>query len=189
MKRGVDILVSLSALIVFAPVIAVLCIAVRCDSAGCPIYSQERLGQHKRRFMMYKLRTMVDDAEQGVPMLTVPDDRRITGIGRWMRKFRVDELPQLWNVLRGDMSLVGPRPEREYYFNLIENEEPSCRRVLDVKPGLTSLGIIRHGYASDVDGMVLRLKYDLEYLDKCSLSTDMRILLATILTVIKGKGI
>ena len=131
---------------------------------------------------------MFDGAESAGPMLSSADDARITPIGRVMRKYRLDELPNLWNVLKGDMSIVGPRPERRYYIDRIIERAPHYTLVHQVRPGLTSWGMVKYGYASDVDGMVERLRYDMLYLQNMSLSLDMRIIYYTLFTVMRGEG-
>lgn len=188
-KRLFDIVFSIIGLVVSAPVIGVLAVLIKKDSPGGVIFRQQRVGLHKRPFMMFKLRTMVRDAESNGPVLTVPDDPRITRIGTVMRKYRLDELPQFWNILRGDMSFVGPRPEREFFVRQLNERIPSYALLQQVKPGLTSWGMVKYGYASTVEDMIERLRYDLIYLDNVSLGVDMKILLYTIKTVVTGKGL
>ncbi len=189
-KRLMDIVVSFLALVFLSPVLLVLAILVRLDSPGSVIYSQERIGRHKRPFMMYKFRSMYCDAESdGMPLLSTVNDSRVTRIGRFMRKYRLDELPQFWNVLKGDMSLVGPRPERSYYIEQIMRHTPYYTLVQQVRPGLTSLGMVKYGYASTLDGMLERLRYDLMYLENVSLLMDLKIMIYTVKTVLTGKGI
>lgn len=188
-KRAVDILVSFVGLIFVTPVIAVLGAAIRLNGPGPIIYTQERIGYHKRPFRIFKLRSMRQDAEApGVPQLSSDSDSRVTPIGRFMRKYRLDELPNLWNVLRGEMSLVGPRPERQYYIDRILPLAPHYTLLHQVRPGLTSWGMVKYGYATDIRGMVKRLNYDMMYLRNMSLSLDLRILYFTIFTVLRGEG-
>ena len=187
-KRFTDICISSIGLLIALPVMAVLGVIIKRQSPGPVIYSQERIGYHKRPFMLYKLRSMYDHAEPDGPKLASPEDMRITPIGRVMRKYRLDELPNLWNVFKGDMSIVGPRPERRYYIDRIIERVPHYTLVHQVRPGLTSWGMVKYGYASDVDGMVERLKYDMLYLQNMSLSLDMRIIYYTLFTVIRGEG-
>ena len=132
---------------------------------------------------------MRKDAEAGVPMLSSDDDPRITKVGRVLRKYRLDELPQFWNVIKGDMSIVGPRPEREYFIRKIMEKAPYYALVYQVRPGITSWGMVKYGYASSLDQMIERTRYDLIYMSNMSLFVDMKILIYTVKTVIKGKGI
>ncbi len=189
MKRVIDVAVSVVGLIVSVPVMCVLGILIKMDSKGPVIYSQTRIGRHKKPFRIYKLRTMYTDAESGGPALSAPDDSRITKIGHVLRKYRLDELPQFWNILRGQMSLVGPRPEREYYINKLMERAPYYALVQQVRPGLTSWGMVKYGYASDVDGMVERLRYELLYLENLSIRVDIKIIIYTFKIVFTGKGI
>lgn len=189
LKRTADVVVAAIALLLLLPLFIVLAFAVRCDSRGCIFYRQERIGYHKKPFYIYKFRTMRDDAEASGPALTTLDDPRVTRIGHFLRKYRLDELPQFWNVLRGDMSLVGPRPEREYYIKQIVARAPYYSLLHQVRPGITSWGMVKYGYASNVDQMLERLRYDLLYIDNVSMSVDLKILFFTIHTVLTGKGI
>lgn len=188
LKRFMDILLSSVGLIVSMPVMAVLAVLIKRQSPGPVVYKQERIGYRGHPFMLYKLRSMCESAEPDGPMLASPGDARITPIGRVMRKYRLDELPNLWNVLKGDMSVVGPRPERRYYIDRIIERAPHYTLVHQVRPGLTSWGMVKYGYAGDVDGMVERLKYDMLYLQNMSLSLDMRIIYYTLFTVMRGEG-
>ena len=174
---------------VLSPLMLCLSILVKLDSPGPVIYRQERIGQHKRPFTLYKFRSMRPDAEIDGPLLSSLNDSRVTGIGRFMRKYRLDELPQFWNVIKGDMSLVGPRPERAYYIKEIMRHTPYYTLVQQVRPGLTSLGMVKYGYASTVEGMLERLRYDLMYLENVSILMDLKIMIYTIKTVFTGKGI
>ena len=187
-KRFSDIVVSATALIVLLPVFVVIAILIKCDSRGPVFYRQQRIGYHKRPFDIIKFRTMVEDAEADGPALSIGDDPRITGVGRVLRKYRLDELPNFWNVLRGDMSLVGPRPEREYYIRQILERAPYYTMVHQVRPGITSWGMVQYGYANTVDGMIERLKYDLLYLENVSFLIDIKILIYTVRTVLTGRG-
>lgn len=190
MKRLADICVSAVAMTVLAVPMALGCLVLWLSTGQNPVYSQERLGRHRKKFKIYKLRTMVSDAEpDGTPRLSSSDDTRITPPGRFMRKYRLDELPQFWNVLRGDMSIVGPRPEREYFARKITEREPSYTLLYQVRPGITSWGMVKYGYASDIDQMIDRMRYDLLYVENLSFLLDMKILFYTFHTVLTGKGI
>lgn len=187
-KRVFDILASAVGLIATSPVLLISAIIVKATSPGKVIYSQVRLGKGHRPFRIYKLRSMCSDAEKGVPQLSSDSDIRITRFGRFMRKYRIDELPQFWNVLRGDMSIVGPRPEREYFVEKIMKEAPYYCLIFQIRPGITSWGMVKYGYASTIDEMVDRSRYDLIYLNNMSISTDVKIMIYTVRTVLKGKG-
>ncbi len=189
LKRLGDIFCSSIALIVLSPLFAVLAYLIKKDSPGPVIYKQERIGYKKRPFNIYKFRSMRTDAEADGPALSSTHDPRITKVGRVLRKYRLDELPQFWNVLRGDMSLVGPRPERAYYLDQIIKRAPHYNLVHQVRPGITSWGMVKYGYASNVDEMIERLKYDLLYVENVSFVVDMKILFYTVSTVVTGKGI
>ena len=188
-KRAIDVIVSLAALVVLIPLYAVVACIIKGTSPGPVFYLQERIGLHNKPFNIIKFRSMVQDAEvAGKPQLSSDDDPRITPFGRFMRKYRIDELPQFWNVLMGDMSIVGPRPERKYYIDLITQRVPSYALLHQVRPGITSMGMVKFGYAKNVDEMVERVKYDLMYLDNMSLINDLKILIYTIKIVFTGRG-
>lgn len=189
LKRLGDIFLSALTLVALAPILAAVAIAVRIDSPGPAFYRQRRIGYHKRPFDIIKFRTMTTDAESEGPRLSQgDDDPRITRIGRFLRKYRIDELPQFWNVLRGEMSIVGPRPEREHYIARIMERAPYYALLHQVRPGITSWGMVRYGYASNVDQMIERLKFDMLYIGNLSFAVDMKIVFYTVSTVIKGKG-
>lgn len=189
-KRMFDVVISAIMLTVCAVPLAIMAAAVKIDSKGPAFYRQERMGLRKKRFQIIKLRTMRLGSEaDGAPTLSHKNDSRVTGLGRFLRKYRIDELPQFFNVLRGDMSIVGPRPERPYFVEKIMERDPSYTLLHRIRPGITSLGMIRYGYATTVDEMIARMRYDLFYLDKISLLTDLRIIVHTIYTVMSGKGI
>lgn len=187
-KRLGDIVVSLIALVVLAPVYLITAVIIKATSPGPIFYAQDRIGIHGRPFKMHKFRSMYVDAEKAGPALSRDNDPRITPFGRFMRKVRLDEIPQFYNVLRGTMSLVGPRPERQYYIDQIVKRAPQYLLLQRVKPGITSWGQVRYGYASNVDEMVERLRYDLLYLENMSLTTDIKILLYTVIIVFQGRG-
>lgn len=188
LKRIADILISLFALIILTPVYLVTAIIVKATSPGPVFYAQERIGYLGKPFKMHKFRSMYIDAEDAGPALSKDDDPRITPFGRFMRKVRLDEIPQFYNVLRGTMSLVGPRPERQFYIDQIVQRAPEYMLLQRVKPGITSWGQVKYGYASNVDQMVERLRYDLLYLDNMSLTTDLKILLYTVIIIFQGRG-
>jgi exopolysaccharide biosynthesis polyprenyl glycosylphosphotransferase len=188
-KNFIDYLSSSLALIITAPISFFLMIGIRFTSKGPVIYSHERIGQYGKPFVIYKFRSMYHGAEKNGPELSSKTDDRITPIGRFMRKSRLDEIPNFINVLKGEMSLVGPRPERKHFIDQIVQQAPHYLHLLKVKPGITSWGQVKYGYAENVNQMIERLKYDLIYLDNMSLFVDFKIIIYTILTIIKRKGI
>lgn len=188
LKRSIDIITSVLALIVLIPVFIVLAVLVKLSSPGPIFFTQERIGKNGIPFKIIKFRTMYVDSEQNGPQLSSSNDPRITKIGRFMRKTRLDEFPQFWNVLIGDMSLVGPRPERQFYIDKITHIEPQFHELTKVRPGITSWGQVKYGYAENVDQMLDRMKFDLLYLKNRSLSLDFKILLYTVLIIFKGTG-
>lgn len=187
-KRVFDIGFALFALILLGPVYLVLAIIIKMDSRGPILYKQERIGKFGHPFFIYKFRSMYVDAEKFGPALSKDNDPRITKIGRTMRKLRLDELPQFWNVLKGDMSIVGPRPERQFYIDQIVKKAPHYRHLHRVRPGITSWGQVKYGYAENVDEMVERLKFDILYLENMSLSLDLKIIIYTVIVMIEGRG-
>lgn len=187
-KRFMDLSLSLIAMILLIPVYIFLAIAVKCSSKGPIFFKQERVGLNGKKFKIIKFRTMFIDAEAQGPQLSSSFDPRITKSGRFMRKARLDEFPQFYNVLKGDMSLVGPRPERQFFINQIVEREPQFLQLTTVRPGITSWGQVKYGYAENVDQMLQRMKYDLLYLKNMSLALDIKIMLYTILIIVKAKG-
>ena len=187
-KRALDVIFSLSVMVLLSPVYVFLYVLVYATSKGQAIYRQERIGLHGIPFYILKFRTMCVDAEQQTPMLSQDNDPRITRVGAFLRKYRLDELPQMWNVLRGDMSLVGPRPERAYFIRQIEQIAPYYCLLYKIRPGLTSWGPIKVGYTDTIDKMVERLNYDITYMENMSLRLDIKILFFTIGVIIDGKG-
>jgi lipopolysaccharide/colanic/teichoic acid biosynthesis glycosyltransferase len=216
-KRAVDIALSMGGLVLTSPVMALAAMIVTTTSPGPVFYRQERIGINRRSrerrgsvprsetdrrrrdrrvlvnfgrpFTIYKFRTMVVDAERGTPPMWAKErDPRITAVGRVLRKTRVDELPQFWNVLRGDMSIVGPRPERAYFIGRIEKELPEFQLRLRTKPGITGLAQVQLGYTNTDDGLRDKLHLDLEYIRRVSLWTDLKILCRTVFVVFTGKG-
>lgn len=188
LKRIIDVLFSVLMLVILLPVFIVIAILIKLDSKGPVFYLQERIGRYGKPFMIIKFRSMRTDAEKDGPALSSSSDYRMTGIGKILRKFRLDELPQFYNVLAGTMSLVGPRPERQYFINQIVLRAPHYRLLHRVKPGITSWGQVKYGYAENVDQMIDRLQFDLLYVENMSLALDAKIFIYTILTVIKAEG-
>ena len=188
LKRFCDIFFSLIAIILLLPVYLIIAIGVKISSKGPVFYTQERIGYKGKPFQIIKFRSMVQNAENGCPQLSSSSDPRITRFGKFLRKTRLDETPQFINVLVGDMSLVGPRPERQYYIDQIVKKAPHYRLLFRIRPGITSWGQVKYGYAENVDQMVERLKWDILYIENMSLQMDIKILIYTILIVLKRSG-
>ncbi len=187
-KRTFDVVVSIITLILLCPLFLFLALWVRLDSSGSVFYMQKRVGLKEKPFNIIKFRTMYPDAENEGPQLSSDNDPRVTKAGRIMRKYRLDELPQFWNVLRGDMSIVGPRPEREFFIKKIIKKAPYYALLYQTRPGITSWGMVQYGYASNIDEMVERSKYDLIYISNMSMLVDLKIMLYTVLTILDGRG-
>ena len=187
-KRAFDIVVSVAMLILLSPLYLILTLLVWYSSKGPVFYRQERIGLHGLPFEIIKFRTMCVHAESEIPQLSADNDPRITKVGKWMRKYRLDELPQFWNILRGDMSIVGPRPERRYFINQIEEKAPYYCMIYKIRPGLTSWGPIKVGYTDTLDKMIRRLNYDIVYIENMSLTLDIKIMFHTIGVIFNGKG-
>lgn len=188
LKRGIDIAVSLFALTLLAPFLAVIALLIVLKDRGPVFYRQERIGLRGKPFWIIKFRTMYQNAEAKGPALSSKNDPRITPVGRFLRKYRFDEFPQFINVLKGDMSLVGPRPERQFFIEQIVQKAPHYRLLHKVRPGITSWGMVKYGYAENVDEMVRRMRYDILYIENMSLLLDAKILIYTVLTVVGGRG-
>jgi lipopolysaccharide/colanic/teichoic acid biosynthesis glycosyltransferase len=188
-KQVFDFSFAFLSLLVLSPFLILLALLIRFSGRGPVIYTQDRVGRNGKPFSIFKFRSMVYDAEAGVPLLSGNNEERITRIGGFIRKYRIDEIPNLINVLRGEMSVVGPRPERRFFIDQIVKKAPLYAELQNVKPGVTSWGQIKYGYASSVDEMIERLDYDLYYMKHRSLWFDLKIIFYTVGTVLRGKGV
>jgi len=188
LKRVFDIVFSALVIVAGLPVYALLVLITKITSPGPVFYRQERIGKDQKPFYIYKFRSMRVDAEQAGPQLASDDDPRITKWGKFMRKTHLDELPQFWNVLKGDMAIVGPRPERRHFIDEIKERKPEYMQLFRLKPGITSIGQVYYGYAENVNQMCERVNYDLDYLSTMSLKTDLDIILQTVKVMAQGKG-
>ena len=188
-KQVMDIVISILALILLIPLNLALIIGVKISSSGPILYRQDRIGRFGREFQIYKFRSMYHNAEENGPELSSKHDPRVTRFGQLMRKHRLDEIPNFINVLKGDMALVGPRPEREYFIDKIIRTAPHYTHLQKVKPGITSWGQVKYGYAENVEEMIKRLRYDILYIENMSLFVDVKILFYTVITILKGRGV
>jgi lipopolysaccharide/colanic/teichoic acid biosynthesis glycosyltransferase len=188
-KTILDYFFTLLCLTLLIPVIVILTISIKITSEGPVIYSQKRVGKNGKPFFIYKFRSMHTGIGEELTLLSGKEDKRITALGRFMRKHKFDEIPNFINVLKGDMSIIGPRPEQQFYFDQIVKREPRYKQLQLIKPGITSWGQVKYGYATNVDQMIKRMEYDLYYLENRSAFFDMKISLYTLAIILKGQGI
>jgi lipopolysaccharide/colanic/teichoic acid biosynthesis glycosyltransferase len=188
-KTVFEYLTAILCLILLIPVIVILIILIKTTGKGPVIYSQKRVGRFGKLFVIYKFRSMHSAMEEELPVLSTKKDNRITALGRFMRKHKIDEIPNLINVLKGEMSFIGPRPEQQFYINQILLRDPRYKQLQLFKPGITSWGQVKFGYASNVDEMIKRMEYDLFYIKNRSLWFDLKIAFYTTIIVFKGEGI
>lgn len=187
-KRFTDALLALVCLIVFSPLFLIIAISIRLDDGLPVIYSQERIGLNGKKFFIYKFRSMRIDAEKDGPnLLELNGDKRLTKVGKFLRDHHLDELPQLWNVLKGDMAFIGPRPERKYYIDQIMERDPRYAYLYQIRPGVTSYATLYNGYTDTMEKMLRRLELDLYYLEHRSWWFDTKILVKTFINIVFGK--
>ena len=182
-------ILTLLCLILLIPLIILLSVSIKLTGRGPVIYSQKRIGRNGKPFLIYKFRSLHFGTEDGFPLISGKEDKRITPFGRFMRKHKFDEIPNLFNVLKGEMSIIGPRPEQQIFIDQILQREPRYKQLQLIKPGITSWGQVKYGYASNVDDMIKRMEYDLFYLENRSFIFDLKITLSTIAIILKGNGI
>ncbi|MBR6361960.1 MAG: sugar transferase [Bacteroidales bacterium] len=187
-KRGFDVILSGILLLFFSPVMLVCALAVKNEDGGPALYSQERMGRNGKPFLIYKFRSMRINAENGKPALySGDDDERLTRVGKFLRQHHLDELPQLWNVFRGDMSFIGYRPERQFYIDQIMEKNPRYQYLYQIRPGVTSYATLYNGYTDTLEKMLTRLDLDLYYLRNHSVMFDVKVLWMTFLNIMTGK--
>ena len=184
-----DYTVTLLSLTLLIPVIIILSVSIKLGGRGPVIYSQKRVGRNGKPFDIYKFRSMHFGTEEGIALISDRNDKRITSLGRFMRKYKFDEIPNFFNVLKGEMSVIGPRPEQQFYIDQIVQRDPRYIKLRQIKPGITSWGQVKYGYASDVEEMIKRMEYDLFYLENRSLWFDLKIAVYSLRIIIKGQGI
>ncbi|MDD7711320.1 MAG: sugar transferase [Alistipes sp.] len=188
LKRIFDFTASCGGMVVFSPLYLAIYIAIKCESKGPAIFRQERIGRGGKAFTLYKFRSMkVTSESDGKPALCQHGDARLTKVGKFIREHHLDELPQLWNVAKGDMSFVGPRPERQYYIDKIMEVNPEYERLYELRPGLFSYATLHNGYTDTLEKMLKRLEYDLEYLENRTMAMDTKIIFQTVWSILSGK--
>lgn len=188
LKRFFDCIASICGMIVFSPLFLIIMIIIKCDSKGPAIFKQERIGRGGKPFTLYKFRSMrITSESDGKPALCQQGDERLTKVGKFIRERHLDELPQLWNVIKGDMSFVGPRPERQYYIDKIMEVNPDYEKLYELRPGLFSYATLHNGYTDTLEKMLKRLDYDLEYLETRSMAMDTKIIFQTVWSILSGK--